>query len=119
MSSYFGNDNSSYQQPGGYYYQPYVDNGPYAQRLKEAGSVAGEAVLGTIGATAGGASSGGAGAAALAGVGALIGHYAGGSAGEAAGFYIDNISRSVDNVNTLFRELNDPNSWMTPSPFGD
>lgn len=117
MSSYFGNDNSSYQTPGGYYYQPYADNGPYAQRLKEAGQVAGEAVLGTAGATVGAPSV--AGAAALAGVGALLGHYAGGSGGEAAGFYIDNISRMTENLNTFFNELNDPNSWMQPTVFGD
>jgi len=112
MTTYVGNDNSSYQQPQGYYYNAYVENGPYAQHLKEAGQVAGEAALGSVGGTLGAPT--GAGMAVGATIGAVIGHYAGGSAGEAAGFYIDNISAMVQNMNTFFNELNDPNSWMSP-----
>jgi hypothetical protein len=111
LSTYFGNDNSSYQQPGGYYYQPYIDNGPYAQRLKEIGGVAGETAVGAAGLEVGGRPG--------AVIGALLGHFAGGSAGEAAGFYIDNMSRISENVNTLFNEVNSRSSWIMPSPFGE
>jgi hypothetical protein len=117
MIGYFGNDTSSYQQVGGYYYQPYVDNGTYAKMLKEAGAVAGEGALGFVGGAAGEALGGGKRAGALgATVGALIGHYAGGSAGDAAGFYVDNLTRMMENMNTFLSELNDPNSWIIPTP---
>jgi hypothetical protein len=116
MTTYFGNDNSSYQELESQSYSAYADNGPYAQRLREAGQVAGEAALGTVGVIVGAPTGGGMVAGAV--IGALIGHAAGGSAGETAGFYIDNMSAMVDQMNALFSELNDPNSLAPTSPFG-
>ena len=113
MTTYIGNNNSSTQQHGGYNYNTYVDNGPYAQKLKEAGQVAGSATLGGALATA--AAPSGPGSAAVGGIiGQVIGYYIGGSAGEAAGFYVDNMSTAVKNFNTFFEELNSANSWMQP-----
>jgi phage tail tape-measure protein len=116
MSTYFGNDNSSYLHPDDQSYSPYVDNGPYAKSLKETGQLVGAAALGTVGGLAGAPT--GPGIVAGAVIGTLIGNSIGGSAGEAAGFYIDNMSSMIDNMNAFFNELNDPNSLAPTSPFG-
>jgi hypothetical protein len=103
MSSDLGDQYQKYEPPGPYQkYEP----GPYTQKLKELGAVAGGAVFGVAGSDVGGGPGGV--------IGQIIGYYAGGSAGEAAGFYVDNFPRMIDNFNTLTKEMNDPRSLMSP-----
>jgi hypothetical protein len=91
------------QVPGGYYYAPYQDNGPYERLITQAG----EAVAGVLAefsdrrGISNAASAGGAEASGL-----LI--------GKTIGYYLDNASVIVQNVNTLMDELNDPNTWNDP-----
>jgi hypothetical protein len=98
-------DDPSLQRPGGFYYQPYVDNGPWSQRLEQSGRIIGGVVtsrlpkgLNLVGAM----------------VAALVNDSAGGMAGKTAGFYIDNASAMEQNLDTFFNELNDYRTWMTP-----
>jgi hypothetical protein len=49
-------------------------------------------------------------------VGALIGHYVGAFAGEAAGFYVDNLTRIEENINTFLNEANQSREWIMPDP---
>lgn len=108
MSTYFGNNSSSYQKQGGYYYQPYQDNGPYAQILKATGETVGSQA-GTIAGLTGGVQV----------IVNMIGRSIGGSAGELSGFYMDNFSAASKNFDTFIQETNNPSSWIAPSPIGD
>jgi hypothetical protein len=89
-----------YQEPHGYSYVPYTDDGPYAKQLENMGKVAGAAVGYDVAGV----------------VGAIIGDMVGGQLGKTAGFYIDNFSAMEQNLGTLIDQLNDPRTWTMPQP---
>jgi hypothetical protein len=94
------NPNTSDQQPGGYYYQPYRDDGPFEKRLQKAGELVGK-VLAQVGGEDP--------------LGQKIASFAGGMGGSLAGFYLDNSEAIQKNLETLFQQLNDHRTWMDPA----
>jgi hypothetical protein len=90
------------QAPGGYYYQPLSEDGPFEQHLSTAGDIVGQIAAAAWLPEAGEAGQG------LAGI-------AGAATGKSIGFYIDNASSMLQNLQTLQNQLNDYRTWMDPA----
>jgi hypothetical protein len=100
--------NETQQEPHGYYYAPLTEGGTF-QKLGEEGSrmllAAGQMwFTGRDPQLATQSSMGG------------LGDFVS-SIGGALGQYVDNTSTIEQNLSTLINQLNDPRTWMAPTPF--
>jgi hypothetical protein len=92
---------SSPQVRGGYYLQPLSDDGPFEKHLAAAGAIVGQ-VAAAVYLPEGGA--------ATQGMAGIVGE----ATGKSLGFYIDNASAILQNLQTLQNELDDYRTWMDP-----
>jgi len=103
---------SNPQVPHGYYYAPQVQGGKYQTAFSQFGEVAGELVTSYVAFQFGGepqrATYTGMGT-----IGNLVSSLSASLFGE-VGQLIDNIPTDLQNLATMFSELNDRHTWMAP-----
>jgi hypothetical protein len=105
------------QIPGGYYYRPYVDNGPAQDMLSKAGAAVGQTLVALASMNTGRPPEVAV-ASAMGALGQLVSEF-GSAIGGGAGFLIDNrnnIDAFEQNMGTLMQQLNDKATWLPPDP---
>jgi hypothetical protein len=103
------------QVPGAPYYKPYVQNGPTADMLSSLGKDAGQFLVGAVAMKLGSDPAQASNTALGGAVGNIISQVTS-SVGSTVGSVIDNLGAIHDNMNTMMQELNNPSSWIAPSP---